>query len=59
MDINLTFDLPQDGPGAGPVQVGWFRASDKGAVMYDAPERVALSQRDPAGKPVFHGQMPL
>jgi hypothetical protein len=48
MDINLTFDLPQDGPGAGPVQVGWFRASDKGAVMYDAPERVSFRQTNKA-----------
>ncbi len=44
MEINLTFERPEDGPGAGPVTVGWFLTSDKGAVMYDPPERVILRQ---------------
>ncbi len=44
MDINLTFDRPENGPQSGPVSVGWFLTSDKGAVMYDAPERVVSRQ---------------
>lgn len=40
MEINVTFALPDDGPNAGPVQVGWFRNSDKQAVLFDPPERV-------------------
>jgi hypothetical protein len=48
MQINLSFDRPEDGPGAGPVQVGWFLTSDKGAVMYDAPERVTFRQTNKA-----------
>ncbi|MBL9047681.1 MAG: hypothetical protein JNK34_10325 [Tabrizicola sp.] len=42
MEINFTYDRPEDGPGSGPLTVGWFLASDKGAVMYDPPERVLI-----------------
>ncbi|WP_309665379.1 hypothetical protein [Tabrizicola sp.] len=45
MDITLTFERPEDGPETGPVTVGWFLTSDKGAVLYDPPER--LIQRPP------------
>jgi hypothetical protein len=45
MEINLSFERPDDGPGTGPVMVGWFLSTDKGAVMYDPPER--LIQRAP------------
>jgi hypothetical protein len=48
MDINLTFDRPEDGPRAGPITVGWFLTQDKGAVMYDAPERVSFRQTNKA-----------
>lgn len=44
MQINITHQR-EDGPRSGPITVGWFLASDKGAVMYDAPER--LIQRPP------------
>ena len=44
MDISLTFERPQDGPGSGPISVGWFLASDKNAVLYDPPERVSFRQ---------------
>lgn len=44
IDINLTFDRPEEGPGTGPIQVGWFLINDKGAVLYDPPERVAFRQ---------------
>ena len=30
MDISLTFDRPEEGPGSGPITVGWFLTSDKG-----------------------------
>lgn len=42
MEINLSFDRPQDGPASGPVTVGWFLTSDKGAVLYDPPERLTI-----------------
>ena len=42
MEINFTYDRPIDGPGSGPLTVGWFLASDKGAVLYDPPERVMI-----------------
>lgn len=48
MDITLTFDRPEDGPRSGPVQVGWFLTSDKGAVLYDPPERVSFRQTNRA-----------
>ena len=44
MDITLTFERPEEGPKSGPVQVGWFLTSDKGAVLYDPPERVSFRQ---------------
>lgn len=40
MEITLTFERPDEGPGAGPIRVGWFLASDRNAVLYDPPERV-------------------
>lgn len=42
MDINLSFERPEDGPESGPLTVGWFLAQDKGAVLYDPPERVMI-----------------
>ena len=44
MQITVTYDRPEDGPRSGPVQVGWFLGSDKGAVLYDPPERLVSRQ---------------
>ena len=44
MQINLSFDRPEEGPKSGPLSVGWFLTSDKGAVLYDPPERVSFRQ---------------
>lgn len=44
MEINVGFERPEYEPESGPVTVGWFLSSDKGAVMYDAPERVLFRQ---------------
>lgn len=40
MDIHVTYDRPQDGPGAGPVRVGWLLTDDKAGIVFDPPERV-------------------
>jgi hypothetical protein len=40
MYINVAYDRPDAGPKNGPVQVGWFLTSDKGAVLFDPPERL-------------------
>jgi hypothetical protein len=40
MQINISVDGPEGGAKAGPVTIGWFLTSDKGAVLYDAPERL-------------------
>ena len=40
MDIRLTHALPETGPGSGPVTVGWLLNVERGAVIYEAPERV-------------------
>lgn len=40
MHFTMTYDRPVDGPGSGPLQVGWLLTEDKGAVIYDPPERV-------------------
>jgi hypothetical protein len=48
MDITITLDRPDEGPGSGPITVGWFRTADKGAVLYDPPERVMFRQQNRA-----------
>jgi hypothetical protein len=40
MQITITLDDTSDDPRAGPVQVGWFLTQEKGAVLYDPPERL-------------------
>jgi hypothetical protein len=44
MQIEVSYDHPEGGPTSGPVQVGWFLTSDKGAVMFDPPERLVSRQ---------------
>lgn len=44
MQITVNYDRPDEGPRSGPVQVGWFLANDKGAVLYDPPERLVSRQ---------------
>lgn len=48
MQITISFDRPEDGPQSGPISVGWFLTSDKGAVLYDPPERVSFRQTNRA-----------
>ena len=48
MEINLTFERPEEGPKSGPVTIGWFLTQDKGAVMFDPPERVLFRQTNKA-----------
>ena len=48
MQINLEFERPEEGPGSGPVTVGWFLTKDKGAILYEAPERLATRQTNKA-----------
>jgi hypothetical protein len=43
MQINISVDGPQGGA-AGPVTVGWFLTQDKGAVLFDAPERLGARE---------------
>lgn len=45
MQIQIGLERPDEGPGSGPVTVGWFLAEEKGAVPFDPPER--LTQRPP------------
>lgn len=44
MEFNISIARPEGDPNSGPIMVGWFLTSDKGAVMYDPPERVAFRQ---------------
>jgi hypothetical protein len=44
MQITMTYDRPEEGPGSGPVTVGWFLTDDKGALLYDPPERLIFRQ---------------
>ena len=40
MEFRITYALPDEGPGSGPVKVGWLLAEERGGVIYDAPGRV-------------------
>ena len=44
MEFTVTVPRPEEGPGSGPLQIGWFLTSDKNAVLYDPPERVVSRQ---------------
>ena len=48
MEITVAFDRPDQGPNTGPVTVGWFLTTDKGAVLFDAPERLIFRQTNKA-----------
>ena len=40
VEFRITYALPDEGPGSGPVKVGWLLAEERGGVIYDAPGRV-------------------
>ena len=43
MQVNISFDRPDEGPRSGPVMVGWFLTTDKGApVLVDGAFRPAM-----------------
>ncbi|MBY8975105.1 hypothetical protein KHP62_04750 [Rhodobacteraceae bacterium NNCM2] len=44
MEFHITHALPDEGPGSGPVKVGWLLNEDKGGVIYDAPTRVRSAE---------------
>ncbi|MEM8793190.1 MAG: hypothetical protein AAGE80_16335 [Pseudomonadota bacterium] len=44
MDIHVTVERPEEGPGSGPVRVGWLLTEAKGGVIYDAPSRVRSAE---------------
>lgn len=44
MQITMTYDRPDEGPGSGPVTVGWFLTEDKGGLLYEPPERLIFRQ---------------
>lgn len=44
MHFDIVFDRPEEGPKSGPITVGWYLSSDKGAVLYDPPERIMFRQ---------------
>ncbi|MGR3484176.1 MAG: hypothetical protein ACU0BF_02445 [Paracoccaceae bacterium] len=47
MRLDVTFeDRRAEGAGSGPVQVGWYLADTKAAVIYDPPERVRGAERN-------------
>ncbi|MFN6979273.1 MAG: hypothetical protein ACK4OP_14175, partial [Gemmobacter sp.] len=48
MEIAVNLVREAGDPKSGPVTVGWFRASDKGGVLYDPPERVSFRQTNRA-----------
>lgn len=44
MHFDIVFDRPEESPKAGPITVGWYLTTDKGAVIYDPPERIMFRQ---------------
>lgn len=45
-ELRLTHALPEDGPGSGPVKVGWLLDGKRGAVVYEAPARLRSAKTD-------------
>lgn len=48
MQINITYDRPEDDPKTGPVRVGWLLDGADAPVIYDAPERVRSADMNKA-----------
>ncbi len=44
MQFHIHLDPPGGAQGSGPVTVGWFLIRDKGAVLFDPPERLMVRQ---------------
>lgn len=44
MKIQITHELPEEGPRSGPVRVGWLLNEERGGVIYEAPSRVRSEQ---------------
>ncbi|MEM9138455.1 MAG: hypothetical protein AAGB15_01370 [Pseudomonadota bacterium] len=39
MDVTISYQRPEEGPGSGPVKVGWLLTDRKGGIVFDPPER--------------------
>jgi len=44
MEINISYDRPEDGLGSGSVKVGWLLTDSKGGIVFDPPERVRSTE---------------
>ena len=44
MEINISYDRPDEGPGSGPVKVGWLLTETKGGIVFDPPEQVRSTE---------------
>ncbi|UFS66167.1 hypothetical protein LO749_06290 [Paracoccus denitrificans] len=42
MQFNITIQRDPEDPRSGPITVGWLRATDKGGVLFEPPERVSF-----------------
>lgn len=40
MQISISYERPEDGPGSGPVKVGWLLTEPKAGIVFEPPERV-------------------
>lgn len=40
MHFTIAYDRPEDGPGSGPVKVGWLLHDDRSGLIYEPPERI-------------------
>lgn len=44
MQFTVTYDRDETDPTSGPITVGWFLTSDKGGILFEAPERLTSRQ---------------
>ena len=44
MRFSVTYERDETDPKTGPITVGWFLTSDKGAILYEPPERLTSRQ---------------
>ncbi len=44
MQFDIRYDRPDEGPGNGPVKVGWMLTDQKAGVVFEPPERVRSAE---------------
>ncbi len=44
MQINISYERPAEGPGSGPVKIGWLLTENDSGIVFSPPERVRSAE---------------